>query len=474
MDRNIVLICVDTARKDFFDRYATRIQERADVTFSQARAASCWSLPSHGSMFTGKFPSEHGYHSHNPTYADLEISETFLSELPGYSTVGVSANSYASSDFGFDVLFDSFVDIYRGTLFNNGIRVSEWLEEHDSESLRKYPQFFRAAITHEHPLESISNGIMSQLQSALPNLGIPRPLDDGAKSILRETKREFGSLDEPFFLFANIMDAHAPRHPRLGYDNSLHGLPADWERRFKTWEIHLGDDKSKFNDVYTSLRKLHAAEVDYVDRMVAKYIDYIQANSTRETTFVITADHGENFGYPDEEYLVKHTSSVSEGLLHVPFVIVNAPEGYDELEDGLFSHIRLPELLVGLANNETPDVFDETIAAEVIGICSAHRKNVDEEQIEYWDRMIRCAYRDGTKVEWDSLGSVRWYALDPDTPSSQTEIEREENPPEWALDHFSTDITTYKEQAVAADTRQGIEEGMAESTQRRLADLGYI
>jgi len=49
--RNVVVICLDTVRKDYFDRYAPRLQDRADVIYDQCRAVSSWSVPSHASMF---------------------------------------------------------------------------------------------------------------------------------------------------------------------------------------------------------------------------------------------------------------------------------------------------------------------------------------------------------------------------------------------------------------------------------------
>jgi len=70
--RNVVLIVLDTVRKDYFDEYAYRLQDRSDVTFSNCRAASSWSVPSHASMITGELPHVHGIHTHDRYFDNLQ------------------------------------------------------------------------------------------------------------------------------------------------------------------------------------------------------------------------------------------------------------------------------------------------------------------------------------------------------------------------------------------------------------------
>ena len=65
MTRNVVLVCLDTVRKDYFDEYATRLQKLCDVSFEQCRAASSCSVRSHASFMTGELPYRHGIDSYN-------------------------------------------------------------------------------------------------------------------------------------------------------------------------------------------------------------------------------------------------------------------------------------------------------------------------------------------------------------------------------------------------------------------------
>ena len=98
-------------RKDYFDRFAPRLVASADSRFEDCRAASGWSVPSHASLLSGSLPSTHGIHAFTPRFNALDTTETFLDDLPDHRSVGVSANVYASSAFGFDTLFSEFVDV---------------------------------------------------------------------------------------------------------------------------------------------------------------------------------------------------------------------------------------------------------------------------------------------------------------------------------------------------------------------------
>lgn len=79
--RNVVLIVLDTVRKDFFDDYAPRLQEKADNSFDRCYAPSSWTIPSHASMLTGDLPHQHGVHTYNKGFGGIDFDSTFLSDL---------------------------------------------------------------------------------------------------------------------------------------------------------------------------------------------------------------------------------------------------------------------------------------------------------------------------------------------------------------------------------------------------------
>ena len=90
--RNVVLVVLDTARATDVDERITptltRLAEEG-TAFERAFATAPWTLPSHASLFTGTYPTEHGAHGGH-TYLDdrfRTVAEAF--QDAGYETVGV-------------------------------------------------------------------------------------------------------------------------------------------------------------------------------------------------------------------------------------------------------------------------------------------------------------------------------------------------------------------------------------------------
>ena len=465
--RNVVLVCLDAVRKDFFDEYARRLRDRAGIEYAQARAVSGWSVPSHASMFTGTLPHEHGIHTFDRDFSGLKREETFLGGLPDHEALGASANVYASDAFGFDGLFDAYRSVSPDRRFPEGLDAERWGQEADETGLARYLAFLRSALGHEHPLSSVANGVLVEIDDRLADAPFEKPLDDGANIVAREARRLVSEAAEPFVLFTNFMDVHGPLTPVRAYDSSLYDAPAAWSSRaFDGRAVEYGEIDTIREEIEHH-RNLFAAATEYLDRVVDDLVDWLHANTSEDTTVVITADHGENLGYEADRRLFAHRSGLTEGLLHVPLLVLNPPEEMGPVDDYV-SHLRLGELVTGLATGTVPDVTDDVIPAERIGFNVPVNPNATPLRDE--DRAIRVAYEGTAKYQWDTLGNSRRYRLDPDRASWQ-ELDAEGvdvNGYETAL--FKTPIGEYRQRVETADDRTAI---VDDSVEERLADLGY-
>lgn len=310
---------------------------------------------------------------------------------------------------------------------------------------------------------------MAQLDVVFSKLPVPKLFDDGAKAALRIARRKIRGGNEPFFLFMNLMESHTPHQPTRGYDRSLYDAPSTWNSMdgLNQWAINRQGTDGYEEDI-DHFRDLYAASIDYLDRTVARFIETVQERTDRETTFVITADHGENLGYPEDRGLFGHNSSLSEGLLHVPLTVVNPPKGYSARETDYFSHLDIGALVAGLAADRAPDVFSDRIPAE--RILTTNLPDVEKEERAYWNRMLRCLYEGESKIEWDSLGECVEYELDRDRPCWQRErSEITASPPRWAEEFFDVEIRSFKEQIGDSSA-----EDIDEATRSRLKELGYL
>ncbi|WP_458207848.1 sulfatase-like hydrolase/transferase [Haladaptatus sp. NG-SE-30] len=466
--RNVLVVCLDTVRADFFSDYAKRLQNIADVSFTQCRAASSWTVPSHASMFTGELPSRHGVHTHNRRFDTIDRDATFLADLPEYSTFGVSANAFVSPEYGFDSWFDEFEAVEPKHRYPEATSLREVSRHTDSSGPEKYLEYLRAALTHDYPIPSLKNTAFGTLHDLTKIGPVPKLVDDGASAVLRSARRQIDRSDGPYFGFLNLMDAHTPLQPCRAFDDSLQRVPNSWtSSQHDVWELMHEPEK---HAEYWRLRKqVYGATIDYLDRVIAEFVTDILERSTRETTIVVTADHGENHGEESDDYLANHKSSLSEGLLHVPLYVINPPDGYDDHEDELVSHLELADLVTGLADGRTPDVFRDRTPAELVGMSAGPEP---PSNYEYWDRMIRCVYDGTTKTVWDSLGTCIDYELDPSRPSWQRRVETTEGTPAVESEFFDDSIEEAKAAAKVSTTTSDDEIDAA--TESRLEELGYL
>ena len=269
---NIVLVTLDTTRADHLGCYGYR---RATSPHLDALAAEAtvhtraitpgtWTLPAHASLFSGKCPTSHGARydpegslvlsSAIPDRPRLEqyrvrglaASETTLAGLlgrAGYRTGGVAGGPWLKSIFGLATGFDWWDDDGVGSV--NGRRAAD---------------------------------INARALPWLENVG------------------------EPFFLFLNYFDAHAPLTP-----------PPEFAQPFLPAPLDSGERPSAEQTL-----ALYDGEIRYADYHLGEVIALLKRRNLYDRTWIIvTADHGELFG----EHGVKgHGTVPYQEVVHVPFV----------------------------------------------------------------------------------------------------------------------------------------------------------
>ena len=462
MPRNVVFLCLDSVRLDYFNENASRLRDLADIEFSECRTASSWSVPSHGSFMTGDLPSEHESHAYNQSYEHLSQSDTFLDECSDHMSLGLSANPYASPDFAFDDLFDEFIATRPGKYLPNGMSVDSFGWESDKSGFQLYIEFIREAMRHKNPGASLANGIIQKSRNVIESGPLPRVFDDGVKPISRRLAREVNVAEQPIFAFANFMEAHEPMEDTFGYTRGLYETPWGWSSG-KTDKSSVENLDGAFVQRY---RDLYSAAIDYLDHQISTLVEELSAENT---TVVITADHGDNLGYKTDDGLFGHVGSLSEGLLHVPLLVINPPDcAPSGTIEEYVSHLDLPDLLIALANDEWADITTDVLVAESMGKTGWVDDTLTKRSSKFWGRTIRAAYRGSTKVEWDSLGDAYRIELG-DSPSSRISKSEIDEPPTWATSEFVDSIDSARKTGL--DVRG--ERNISDRVTNRLENLGY-
>jgi arylsulfatase A-like enzyme len=315
---NVLLVVLDTVAAGHLSLLgynrptSPTIDELASrgICFKRARATASWTLPSHSSMFTGRWPHELSAGWFTPLDAAAPTVAEYLGER-GYVTAGFAANvAYCASDSG----------LARG--------------------FTTYHDFIFPRLTSLH-LTAIVGRVVDGIQGAESlcayALGVPflRPAADlvwqlvgnGRKEAAVVNREFLGWLsarqrqDRPFFAFLNYYDAHYPYElPATGI-HRFGAVPRNEREKavLRDWnEIQKGDP-SKGQIAFA--RDCYDDCLAHLDEELGILIDELERRSILERTWVIiTADHGESFGEHPRVFVHGTTLYLTES--HVPLVVI--------------------------------------------------------------------------------------------------------------------------------------------------------
>jgi arylsulfatase A len=280
---NVLLVVLDSTRARNCSLYGHRrrttpfLERLADeaTVYTQARAPSNWSLPSHVSLFTGLEA-----HAHRVTVHDrLRPGNTVFESLAdrGYETGLFTENGFlASHEVGLQEAFETVVTVPEDTP-----------EAYNTTEENPGPDGFYYADAFESWREG-------------------RP--------------------GPWAACVNLMDAHRPFEPRRQFDEwgdpearaLQRDLPPRWE-----WTFH-GGDRPYWQ--LAGLESLYDGGIRQADAIVKRIVGRLRASGALDNTLlVVCGDHGDGFGEPGllprEPPAVSHIVPMHEALLHVPLLI---------------------------------------------------------------------------------------------------------------------------------------------------------
>lgn len=451
--KNVFLIVLDTVRKDYFDEHAKNLSRLANLEFDRCYAPSSWSIPSHASIFSGKLPHKHGVHTYNPDYSALE--QTFLDDLK-HNKFGISANGAVSDSFGLEALFDEFSSFSGNEEYSP--KAMSFNEVKDrKQGYGRNTDYLLKAREKGVFLPSLINGMYIKTNNILRQTPMPKIGDFGANAVVNETISTIDeSESEPFFFFLNFIDAHEPMENFLGLDSDV---SYNWNSNHLEKETVRERPPEELSDYLETYRELYAANVEYLDRKVSQLIETVQEKTAKETVFLVTADHGEELRFENEQDLGH--MDFSNGLLHVPFVVINAEtKGKTDVTDGLTSLLDVPEIVTSIAEGgSVPGVSRERVPAERIGMMFYG----DDD--EYWQRGARTVYENDYRYEWDTVGNARRI----DVMESADGAYSTQRIPQEIKDRFDAPLTDYVRKSKASSQTGNV----SKETMSHLEDLGY-
>ncbi|TKR28107.1 sulfatase [Natronomonas salsuginis] len=321
---NVLFVVLDTVRKDRlgpygYDRDTTpelsAFAEEATV-FGSAVAPAPWTLPVHASLFTGRYPSQHGADQGSP-YLDGHTTLAAILSAAGYDTACYSSNAwitpYTGLVDGFDD-HDSFFEALPGDVLS-GPLASVWKTINDNE-------YLRTLASKLVRLGAVAHAKLASGESA----------DSKTPAVIDRTKAfiDGSESEEGWFAFVNLMDAHLPYYPPETYrERFAPGVDPD-EVCQNSKEYNSGA-RGIDDEEWDAIRGLYDAEIAHMDAELGRLFEWLrETGQWSETTVVVCADHGELHG---EHSLYGHEFALYDELINVPLLIKHPDIEGDRRDD---------------------------------------------------------------------------------------------------------------------------------------------
>lgn len=291
---DLLVLLVDTLRADHLGSYGYELRPTtptldslatAGVLFEQTYTHWTRTAPAHASLFSGRYPHEHGLIANgqilNP---ELPLLAEALQDA-GYITVGFVSNPFLGRRYGFDRGFDTYVELSDFAL--SGAPPAAWL--------RRLPlvRFFDR-YRDEQPIAEL------------------------AEEWLARHPRRAG--DAPVALVLQWIDPHMPYRPPRGL---LRAFDADYRgalrgTRGQIDAINAGQLRLDEADVAHMVAR-YDAEIRGVDDAIGRTLRAWRRARPGPSLVTLTADHGENMHEHAQPF--RHPPEVHESLARVPWLI---------------------------------------------------------------------------------------------------------------------------------------------------------
>lgn len=310
-DVSIILISLDALRKDHLGcyGYSRNTSPNIDriaaggILFQNAIIQSSWTLPSHASLLTSKYPSFHGAIT---SYEMLSSENITLAEIlreKGYTTICFTEHGWLSPNFGFDQGFDTY-NIMVSNIKNRVDTILRWLGRNRN---RKFFIFFHTYAIHNY----------------------------------FHNKEEF------------IKPYAAELQKRLDKDINIDDL-----RREK--------DKRVYQPLYKNyLKGIYDGAIKYTDEYLGELFDTFEASlGSKGYLLILTSDHGEEFG---EHGHFRHGGTLYDEMINVPLIIKMPHNGYGpKIINEQIQIIDIPPTIVDIIKEPIPEYFQGTPLLPVI------------------------------------------------------------------------------------------------------------
>lgn len=406
---NVVIIVVDTLRKGIIDFEHLRTNNSAlfneFIVYNNCVAAAPWTIPSHVSIFTGKYPSEHGIHedkgkkmsafSNNLELSELKFGTTFqFLKKKGYMNYGISSNISLRPGTAFERGFDvfQFLDFPLGQseYFNLLKKTYEQLNLPGIGGGWQVQKEVAVRMIKKGQIRELFDLYMSRRNSYKFRVDQGYPFEKGSSHIMQTLRNS--SFLKPFSLFLNIMEMHEEYPTSFSFYDC-----------YKELISHKRMNIRKVQEI----RKEYTAQGERVKSFLNEFlINLKRMGEWDNTLIIITSDHGQALW---EHGFAGHGTFLYDEIVRVPLLIKYPNSRKGGVSDMLCSIVDIPGIVDSFSSganselNPSDVVFSESFGmiheySSIVNLVPRDQKEKLEAALKALDFRRVSAFKGNMKI----------------------------------------------------------------------------
>jgi len=350
--KNIVLITIDTLRRDHcscynYPRETTPFLDQISnngIKFNYAFATGPLTPRSFPSILCGIMPFDEKFDDIKSYFLPKNI-ETIAQKMKkiGFDTVAFQAgNPFLSKYYGYNRGFDEFYDYIFDSDTKANLKDGR-LKKHFQRIVMKNKFLEKNARIFLSKLDFLKK-YYKILKNDIPfirGMNLNKDIDEWLSTYKK---------NNPLFIWIHYMDVHPPHFPEEDLRKILGIERYSKYHLAKCW-AEINNHIVKNNKQIGEIIDLYDCEVRYQDEVLEDLFHILKSHNLTEenTSFVITSDHGDEFG---EHGGVGHILKLYNEMLAVPLIIYgNNIKEFSHLSNTLIELKSIPDIILDLSTD---------------------------------------------------------------------------------------------------------------------------